>query len=281
MDLLVFGKTGQVARALARLAPEAMFLDRAAANLMQPETCAAEIRARSPAAVINAAAYTAVDNAETEADIAHVVNALAPAAMAQACAALGIPFLTFSTDYVFDGTGETPWKPDDTPAPLNAYGRSKLAGEEAVRKAGGKAAILRASWIFSMEGENFVKTMLRLSETRDQLRIVDDQIGGPTHAEAIARAALRIIEAMLQGQRGGTWHIAGRPYVSWAEFARWVFRFAERDVEVMPIASADYPTRAPRPLNSRLDCTTLAQDFALGQPDWKAALRADVRRLTT
>lgn len=281
MELLVFGRTGQVARALARLVPEAVFLDRAAADLMQPETCAAAILARSPAAVINAAAYTAVDKAETEADIAHTTNALAPAAMARACAALDIPFLTFSTDYVFDGSGEAPWKPDDAPAPLNAYGRGKLAGEEAVRAAGGQAAILRASWIFSMDGANFVKTMLHLSESRDRLHIVDDQIGGPTHAEAVARAALRIIEAMLQGQPGGTWHIAGRPYVSWAEFARWVFRFAERDVVVMPITSAEYPTAAPRPLNSRLDCTTLARDFALGQPDWKAALRADIRRMIT
>ncbi|HHX90873.1 MAG TPA: dTDP-4-dehydrorhamnose reductase [Paracoccus sp.] len=277
--MLVFGQSGQVAQALARLAPDALFLPRAAADLSDPAACAAAIRTHAPKAVINAAAWTAVDAAEAEEAAATVVNADAPGAMARECAALKIPFLTFSTDYVFDGSGDTPWTPDAPTAPVNAYGRSKLAGEQAVRAAGGQAAILRTSWVFSADGANFLKTMLRLSETRDTLDVVGDQIGGPTPAEAIARAALKITLAMLQGHPGGIWHIAGRPYASWAEFAEWIFACAGRGVTVNPIPTAAWPTPARRPRNSRLDCTTLARDFALGQPDWKAEARADIRRL--
>lgn len=277
--MLVFGQSGQVAQALARLAPDALFLPRAAADLSDPAACAAAIRAHAPKAVINAAAWTAVDAAEAEEAAATVVNAAAPGAMARECAALKIPFLTLSTDYVFDGSGDTPWTPDAPTAPVNAYGRSKLAGEQAVRAAGGTAAILRTSWVFSADGANFLKTMLRLSETRDALDVVGDQIGGPTPAEAIARAALKITGAMLQGHPGGIWHIAGRPYASWAEFAEWIFACAGREVTVNPIPTAAWPTPARRPRNSRLDCTTLARDFALGRPDWKAGARADIRRL--
>ena len=280
MRLLVFGQTGQVARALHSLAPEATFLSRAGADLMDPAACAAAIRSRHPDAVINAAAWTAVDRAEAESAAAQTVNAEAPGAMARACAALDIPFLHVSTDYVFDGSGTEPWQPDAAAGPLNAYGHSKLAGEEAVRAAGGRHAILRTNWVFSADGANFVTTMLRLSETRDTLGIVDDQVGGPTPAGSVARALLRIAEALAAGHPSGTWHIAGRPYVSWAEFARWIFRFAERPVTVTPIASEDYPAPARRPHNSRLDCTSLLRDFGMAQPDWKAALRADIRRLT-
>lgn len=277
--ILVFGQSGQVAQALARLAPEAVFLSRAEADLADPKACAAAITAHRPRAVINAAAWTAVDAAETDEAAATLVNGDAPGAMARECARLGVPFLTFSTDYVFDGSGDAPWTPDAPPAPVNAYGRSKLAGERAVQAAGGRAAILRASWVFSSDGANFLKTMLRLSETRDALSVVGDQIGGPTPASAIARAALKITDAMVRGHDGGTWHIAGRPFASWADFARWIFHCAGRKVEVTAIPSSDWPTPARRPLNSRLDCTTLARDFALGQPDWKAEARADIRRL--
>jgi len=280
MQVLVFGETGQVATALKRLAPGYAFLSRAEADLTNPSACANAILARAPDAVINAAAWTNVDAAEADEPAATVVNADAPAAMARACAALGIPFVTISTDYVFDGSGDTPWAPDAPTAPLNAYGRSKLAGETAVRAAGGQAAILRTSWVFSADGTNFVKTMLRLSESRDALSIVADQIGGPTPAAAIANAAIRIVQALHGGHPGGTWHIAGHPFVSWADFARRIFDLAGRSVTVTPIPSADYPTPAPRPLNSRLDCASLLSDFGLAQPDWMAALRADVKRLT-
>ena len=279
MTLLVFGRSGQVASALASLAPEATFLSRDQADLADPEACAARIRAHRPRAVINAAAWTAVDAAETEEAAATVVNGAAPGAMARACAGLGVPFLTISTDYVFDGSGDTPWTPDATPAQINDYGRSKLAGERAVQAAGGTAAILRTAWVFSADGANFLKTMLRLSETRSALNVVSDQIGGPTPAAAIARAALKMTHAMEQGHPGGIWHIAGAPFVSWAGFAEWIFRCAGRDVTVTPIPSGDYPTPAQRPLNSRLDCATLARDFGLRAPDWKAEARADVRRL--
>jgi dTDP-4-dehydrorhamnose reductase len=279
MTLLVFGQSGQVARELALLVPEAVFLSRAQADLSRPADCAAAIAAHRPRAVINAAAWTAVDAAETEEGAATIVNAEAPGAMARESARLGIPFLTISTDYVFDGSGDQPWTPDAAPAPINAYGRSKLAGERAVQAAGGHGAILRTSWVFSADGANFLTTMLRLSQTRDTLNVVADQIGGPTPASAIARAALKITDAMGQGHKGGVWHISGRPDVSWAEFARWIFHCAGRDVTVHPIASADWPTPARRPANSRLDCTTLARDFALGRPDWKAEVRAITRRI--
>ena len=286
--ILVFGKTGQVAQALARLAPDAVFLSRDQADLSDPAACAEAIRAHAGqgvggnplSGVINAAAWTAVDVAETNEAAATTVNGDAPGAMALECARLGLPFLTISTDYVFDGGGTAPWTPDAPCAPINAYGRSKLAGERAVQEVGGRAAILRTSWVFSSDGANFLKTMLRLSETRAALSVVDDQIGGPTPAAAIARAALRMTEALGQGHPGGIWHIAGAPYVSWADFARWIFACVGRDVAVTGIPSSDYPTPAPRPLNSRLDCTTLARDFALRQPDWKAEARADIRRLT-
>jgi len=279
MTLLVFGQSGQVARELALLVPEAVFLSRAQADLARPADCAAAIGAHRPRAVINAAAWTAVDAAETAEAEATVVNADAPGAMAREAARLGIPFLTISTDYVFDGSGAQPWTPDAPPAPINAYGRSKLAGERAVQQAGGQGAILRTSWVFSAAGANFLTTMLRLSETRNSLNVVADQIGGPTPASAIARAALKITDAMAQGHPGGIWHIAGRPDVSWADFARWIFHCAGRDVTVNPIATSDWPTPARRPANSRLDCTTLARDFALGRPDWKAEVRAITRRI--
>ncbi|MCW8843492.1 MAG: NAD(P)-dependent oxidoreductase, partial [Rhodobacteraceae bacterium] len=186
MKILVFGRTGQVATALKHHAGITA-LGRGAADLTAPAACADAIRAHAPRAVINAAAYTGVDAAETDTAQAMTVNGAAPAAMAEVCAALDIPLVQISTDYVFSGQGETPWHPSDAPAPQNAYGRSKLAGEEAVRAAGGRYAILRTSWVFSAQGTNFVKTMLRLSETRDRLDIVADQIGGPTPARAIAQ----------------------------------------------------------------------------------------------
>ncbi|MCW1933936.1 dTDP-4-dehydrorhamnose reductase [Pararhodobacter zhoushanensis] len=280
MRILVFGETGQVARALAPLLPkDAVCLNRAQADLLDPAACAAAIHSHAPDVVINAAAWTAVDKAEGEETDALTVNALAPGAMAAACASRGIPFLHVSTDYVFDGSGDAPWQTDAPTAPLNAYGRTKLAGEQAIRAAGGRAAILRTSWVFSTHGANFLKTMLRLSETRDALSIVDDQIGGPTPAEAIARALITMAEALFNGHPGGTWHIAGTPFVSWADFAREIFAAADRSVTVTGIPTADYPTPAPRPLNSRLDGTTLLRDFGLPQPDWKAQTRADVRRL--
>ena len=201
-----------------------------------------------------------------------MVNAEAPGAMARAAARKGVPFLHISTDYVFDGSGEAPWKPDDPTGPLGAYGRSKLAGEIGVRAADGKHAILRTSWVFSSHGANFVRTMLRLGRERDALRVVDDQTGGPTAAGDIAVALLTMARALQDGAPGGTYHFAGSPDVTWAGFAREIFARAGLEVAVTGIPSSDYPTPARRPANSRLDCATLEADFGIPRPDWRESL---------
>ncbi len=280
MTLLVFGATGQLARELARLLPAAGFLSRAEADLSRPEACAAAIAARAPGAVINAAAYTAVDRAEAEEALATRINAEAPAAMARECARRGIPLVQVSTDYVFDGSGTRPRAPGDTTAPLNAYGRSKLAGEEGVRAAGGAHAILRTAWVFSAHGANFVKTMLRLAEEREHLRIVADQTGGPTPAAALAAACVDIAEQLTRDPgKSGTYHLSGAPEVSWAAFAREIFRLSGRRVTVEDIPTAGYPTPAARPLNARLDCSATEAVFGIARPDWRAGLAAVLREL--
>lgn len=273
--ILVFGKTGQVARELAALAPDALCLGRDRADLTDPAACAAAITAQRPAAVINAAAWTAVDRAETEEEAATAVNGAAPGAMAQACAAAGIPFVHISTDYVFDGQGTAPFAPDHPTAPLSAYGRSKLAGERAVRAAGGPHVILRTSWVFSAHGSNFVRTMLRLGAERPVLRVVADQTGGPTPAAAIAAACLTIADRLrTQPGLSGTHHFAGAPDTTWAGFARAIMAAAGLPAQVEDIATADWPTPARRPANSRLDCSTLEQAFGIARPDWRAHLAA-------
>lgn len=278
--ILIFGQTGQVARELALLAPDAVFLGRAQADLADPDACAQAIRTHGPKAVINAAAYTAVDRAETEEGLATLINAHAPAAMARACAVLGVPFVQISTDYVFDGAGEQPFAPDHPTAPLNAYGRSKLMGEQGVRDAGGVHAILRTSWVFSAHGSNFVKTMLRLGAERDALSVVADQIGGPTPADSIASACLKIA-AQLQTapEKSGTYHFAGQPPTAWAGFARAVMAQAGLDCTITDIPSTDYPTPARRPANSRLECSALQTSYGISPPDWQAGLARVIDQL--
>jgi dTDP-4-dehydrorhamnose reductase len=281
MTLLVFGKTGQVACELQRLAPDAIYLGRDQADLSDPSACAAAIRDHAPEAVINAAAYTAVDRAEEEEDLATVINGAAPGAMAEACADLDIPLVHISTDYVFEGGGERPWSPDDTTGPLGAYGRSKLAGEQAVQGAGGTYAILRTSWVFSAHGNNFLKTMLRLGAERDRLTIVADQIGGPTPAGGIAEACLAIAKGLRKNcEKSGVYHYSGGPDASWADFARVIFAEANQEVEVVDIPSSDFPTPAVRPLNSRLDCASLEAQFGITRANWKSAVKEIVGQLT-
>jgi dTDP-4-dehydrorhamnose reductase len=273
MRVLVFGQTGQVARELARRCPAgvtARFLGRDQADLMHPAACAAAIS--DCAVVINAAAWTAVDKAEAEEAAATVVNGAAPTTMAQRCAALGLPFLHISTDYVFDGTGEAPFRPDHPTAPLGAYGRSKLAGEQGVLVAGGRSLILRTSWVVSAHGANFVKTMLRLGRERDSLNVVADQIGGPTTAAAIADALYTAATAMAQGAPGGVHHFAGAPDSSWAGFARQIMTRAGLTCQIHDIPSSAYPTPAKRPLNSRLDCASFTAAFGIPRPDWRTGL---------
>ena len=272
MTILVFGKTGQVARELARLR-DVNAVGRDGADLSDPAACGALVRTLAPSAVINVAAYTDVDGAETDEALATVINGDAPGAMARAAAELAIPFVHVSTDYVFDGSGETPWRPSDQTRPIGAYGRSKLAGELAVAAAGGTHAILRTSWVFSAHGSNFVKTMLRLGRESDQLRVVADQIGGPTPAAAIAGALLRMADGILDGgAASGIYHFAGAPWISWAGFAEEIFAQAGLSVEVQGIASPAYPTPAGRPLNSRLECSELGRVFGIEPPDWRAGL---------
>lgn len=273
METLVFGKTGQVAREL-RARRDVIALGRGDVDISESEACAAAIARIAPSSVINAAAYTAVDQAEGQEGLAMQINGEAPAAMARACAALDIPLVHFSTDYVFDGSGTDPIKPDREPAPLSAYGRSKLAGEQGVESAGGIHAIVRTSWVFSAHGNNFVKTMLRLGRERDALSIVADQCGGPTAAGALATAALTIADQLCkEPAKTGTYHLAGAPDTSWADFAREIFAQAAISCEVTDILTSDYPTPARRPLNSRLDCTSTKEAFGIDRPDWRTDLR--------
>jgi len=279
MNLLIFGKTGQVARELQRIAPDATFLGRDEADLLNPAACAAVITASNADAVINAAAWTAVDRAETEEAAATVVNGAAPAAMARAAADKGLPFLQISTDYVFDGSGDLPFAPDDPTAPLNAYGRSKLAGEIGVRDADGPHLILRTSWVVSAHGANFVKTMLRLGAERESLNVVADQFGGPTPAAAIARALVEAASSLLAGAEGGTHHLSGQPDTSWADFAREIMAQAALPCRIDDIPTSAYPTPARRPQNSRLDCSLFDATFGVPRPDWRAGLSDILKEL--
>ena len=282
VTILVFGKSGQVAQSLLELKAEApaplVFLGRDEADLSSPDQCSAAIRKSRPSAVINAAAWTAVDAAEDSEAEANVVNGEAPGAMATTCAELAIPFLHVSSDYVFDGSGELPWGPDAPIAPLGAYGRSKALGEKRIRESGARAVILRTSWVFSPFGSNFVKTMLRLGAERETLSVVDDQVGGPTSAHSIAGVLLAMAQQMMAGKAGGTYHFSGSPAVSWAEFASVIMVQANLSCEIIPILSSAYPTPAPRPLNSRLDCDSILFEFGISQSDWRADLTAVIER---
>lgn len=282
MKLLVFGKTGQVAQELARRCPagfDVQFLGRDEADLSDPDRCALAIAEADVDAVINVAAWTAVDTAGTAEPEATVVNGAAPGAMARACAAKAIPFLHVSTDYVFNGSGSDAFTPDYPTAPLGAYGRSKLVGEEAIRASGARHVILRTSWVVSAHGANFIKTMLRLGGERDNLRVVNDQIGGPTPAVAIADALYRAATTMTAGHVGGTYHFAGTPDVSWADFARAIMDAAHLPCRIEDIPTVDYPTPAQRPLNSRLDCTSFKREFDVARPDWKIGLQSIISEL--
>ncbi len=277
--ILVLGKTGQVATELKRLG-DVLALGRDQADLSDPVACVQAIRALAPRVVINAAAYTAVDKAEEDEELATIINGDTPTAIAQACAEMKISLVHISSDYVFEGSGEAPWKPGDATAPQNAYGRSKLAGEEGILGSGATHAILRTSWVISAHGANFVKTMLRLSEARDTLSVVGDQIGGPTPAHGIAGACLMIAQQLQDDpSKSGTYHYSGAPSVSWADFASEIFAQASRSVNVIPITTAEYSTPAKRPLNSRMDCRTTMSIFGIKQPDWRIGLNDILREL--
>ena len=274
MKFAVFGQSGQVATELRlQSGPhDLVSLGRDSADFSDPEAVAHTAASLKVDAVINAAAYTAVDKAESEPDLAHTVNGHAVGALARVCAEHNLPLVHISTDYVFDGTGTRPWHPDDATAPLGVYGASKRLGETEILASGARAAILRTSWVFSAHGNNFVKTMLRLGADRDRLTIVADQVGGPTPAREIARACLCLAEDLAKGHDGGTHHFSGQDNVSWADFAREIFAQAGLEVDVEDIPTSAYPTPAQRPANSRLDCTSLESAHGIQRPDWRAAL---------
>ena len=288
LNLLIIGKDGQVSTELAMQAiddPEiASFVQFGldVVDLTRPETGAAAIRDTDADVVINATAYTAVDKAEEDEDRAQLINGAGPKVMAEAAAGKGVPFLHISTDYVFAGGGTQRWIESDPTGPLGAYGRTKLAGEEGVITAGGTYAILRTSWVFSAHGNNFVKTMLRLAETRDSLEVVDDQIGGPTAARDIAHALLVMAKAMSaeQGQ-SGVYHYASAPDASWADFATEIFAQTGKLTTVTGIPTSQYPTAAARPLNSRLDCSKIAKVFGIPTPDWRKSLSDVLKELNS
>ena len=277
--ILVFGKTGQVATEL-QSHKSVIAIGRDQADLSTPSTCAEAISRYKPRAVINAAAYTAVDKAESEESLANTINGDAASAMARACADMNIPLVHISTDYVFDGTGTKPWSVEDTPNPKNAYGRSKLKGEQEIQASGCIHAILRTSWVVSTHGNNFVKTMRRLSKTSDRITVVDDQIGGPTCARDIAKTCLSIAEQLIQDQsKSGIYHYSGWPNVSWCQFANAIFEKIDCKMIATPIPATKYPHLVRRPSNSRLDCGAIQDTFGIARPFWRDGLEEILREL--
>ncbi len=280
--VLVFGQAGQVARELAHIAWPygwtTTFLGRSTCDLAVAGSATRAIETASPDIVINASAYTTVDKAESEIDAAYALNAAAPGEMAEATARLKATLLHISTDYVFDGSQTRPYLETDPIAPQSVYGASKAAGEALVREHQPRHIILRTSWVFSPHGANFVRTMLRLGAEREELAIVGDQVGGPTAAVDIAETLARLAQSAAAGGNAfGTYHYAGAPPVSWHGFARAIFDGATARGGTVPkrlreITTAEYPTPARRPSNSRLDCTAILRDWGIKQPDWRREL---------
>jgi dTDP-4-dehydrorhamnose reductase len=281
--ILVIGRSGQVAQALARLgrigAHQVMAVGRPQADLTRPDTLAALLARHRPAAVINAGAYTAVDEAESAREQAFAVNSAGAGHLARACAKADVALIHISSDYVFNGRARRPYHEDDEVAPLSAYGASKAGGEIEVRCAGGRHVIVRTSWLYSETGRNFLTTMLKLGHERSELAIVDDQTGSPTYAGDVADAIARIVEAVVEGGRDdiwGTYHFASAGSTTWFGFAGEIFAHAEasgcRVPRLTPITTAEYPTPARRPAYSVLDTAKIARVFAIAAPDWRDAV---------
>jgi len=283
--VLLFGSTGQVGGALRprlQAAHTLTALDRSGCDLSDLRAVREVIGDLRPDIVVNAAAWTAVDRAEAEPEAARAINAQAPGTMAAAAREAGALFVHYSTDYVFDGRQRRPWRENDPPAPLGAYGLSKLEGERAVAAVGGAHLILRTSWVYGLTGHNFLRTMLRLAGEREELAVVDDQIGAPTWSEAIAQATVEAIarwlaEPGMRAQRQGLFHLAAGGQTSWCGFARAIFELAPdlpRWPRVRAIGTADYPLPAPRPAWSVLDCSRLEAAFGIRMAGWREALQA-------
>ena len=286
MRILVFGKNGQVARALAGYLEnkDTRYLGSADADLTVAGTARQAIEAHKPEIIINAAAFTDVKSAETDVDSAESLNIAAPIEMAIAARKLNAAFVHISTDYVFDGKLDKPYKENMPTNPLNVYGRTKRDGEAGVLEENPDAVIMRTSWVFSEHGGNFLKTMLKISENQDSATIIDDQIGGPTGADDIAGAIKKITERFADAEsrtpvQGGIYHFQGAPAVSWAGFAREIFDAADREMSVTPTLTKDYPSPVERPLRTVLDCRKIDGEFGVKQPDWRDATRAVVAKL--
>jgi len=291
MRIAVTGRTGQIVRSLLAqaAAPSVTVIPvgRPELDLTQPSDVRQALEAARPDCIVNAAAYTAVDKAETEPDLAMRINGQGAGAVAAAAASLGVPLIQISTDYVFDGMAPQPWREGDATAPLSAYGRSKLAGEEAVAASGADWTILRTAWVYSPYGANFVKTMLRLAETRSEVGVVRDQLGSPTNACDLAETIMAVAQTLVarpgDASLRGVFHAAGTGEGSWADLAETVFAASAElggpSADVRHIATIDYPTPARRPSNSRLDCGLLAQRHGLRLPPWQESVRRCVATL--
>jgi dTDP-4-dehydrorhamnose reductase len=292
--ILIVGAYGQVGRELQRSfadAGEIIARDRDTVDLADPDQVRAMVRAAAPDIILNAAAYTAVDRAESELEQAMAVNAKAPGILAEEALRAGALVVHYSTDYVFDGSKESPWIETDKPNPLNVYGASKLAGEEAIQQVGGKYLIFRTSWVYGPHGQNFLLTMLRLGRERESLNIVDDQVGAPTSSIELADATRAIVSGVLAGRFGdasnwaGLYHMTNSGSVSWCVFARAIFERANALLDgkmptVNPIPSSEYPTPARRPKNSVISNEKLHVCFGVHLAPWQSALNEVLRRLT-
>ncbi len=280
MRVVVIGERGQLASCLrASASSEWTFLGRAAIDLSRPVEISTHLDRHAPDIIVNAAAYTDVDRAETERDLAFAVNGAAPAALSQWCAANDAALIHISTDYVFDGASERPWREDDEPRPLNVYGASKLAGDRAVYASGARTLILRTSWLHGPSGRNFVGTMLRLAAEQQRIGVVADQRGAPTSAQDLADAITALLPLLRTGQAGGLYHCAAAGSISWAGFAEAIFAdaFARGLIPRIPVvqhlASAQYPTKARRPLNCLLSSQRLLAERGIALPDWRLGLQ--------
>jgi dTDP-4-dehydrorhamnose reductase len=298
MKILLFGKNGQVGwelqRALAPLgelvALDSRSPDRLSADLSRPDLLAATVRAVAPDLIVNAAAYTAVDKAESEPELARTVNATAPGALAREAAASGAWLVHFSSDYVFDGSGSAPWHEDSPTGPLNVYGRTKLEGEEAIRASGCHHLLFRTSWVYGARGSNFAKTMLRLAGERERLTVIDDQIGAPTGADLLADVAAHALRAALaRPELSGTYHAVASGHTSWHGYATHVIDFARAAGQPMkvargaiePVPTRAFPTPARRPANSRLDARKLREAFGLSLPPWQTGVERMLAEVLT